>query len=337
MQGIKESEEHDELEDQTHVKISEKAFLSQGTAKEPLRICCYGSSSSETPQVYLDQAYALGKLLALRGHVCVNGAGAFGCMGAMNQGAADHDGHLVGVIHGMFAVDGPIWKEHHGSKCTTKNVSDIGCHAAFSTSHKRELLIANGDDLQERKKLLVKGADALVVLPGGLGTWDELLEMACARNLGLVDMPIVCININDYYGPIREMFQRGYDQNLIKKPPLDILAFESTALEAILYLEEQLLSQDGSKRRKLPLKKPTMERSKSGFMRSHGQGSMIGDAFGYVKRVLATSSSSESFSFDVEDDHGFKNTNFWTLSRSTYVGTFVVGLAIGLAVSRKSY
>lgn len=46
----------------------------------------------------MDEAYALGKTLALRGHVCVNGAGAYGCMAAMNDGAADHDGHIIGVV-----------------------------------------------------------------------------------------------------------------------------------------------------------------------------------------------------------------------------------------------
>ena len=62
------------------------ALEANGTAEEasivasvPLRICCYGSSSSRTPAKYTDQAYNLGKILALRGHTCVNGAGSAGC------------------------------------------------------------------------------------------------------------------------------------------------------------------------------------------------------------------------------------------------------------------
>jgi predicted Rossmann-fold nucleotide-binding protein len=80
-------------------------------------------------------------------------------MAAMNQGASDHSGKIVGVIHEMFVVDGSDWLE--------------GSHSVFA-ENKRQLLVARGNDLQERKRLLVEGADALVVLPGGPGTWDEV-------------------------------------------------------------------------------------------------------------------------------------------------------------------
>ena len=90
-------------------------------------------------------------------------------MAAMNDGAAIGNGHIVGVIHEMFVVDGSDW-------C----VRDGGAHHVFQNSSVvrdgplREMIVAGGDDLQERKKLLVKGAHALVVLPGGPGTWDEV-------------------------------------------------------------------------------------------------------------------------------------------------------------------
>jgi len=131
-----------------------------------LRICCYGSSSSRTPEKYTSAAYQLGQTLALRGHTLVNGAGSNGCMAAMNQGAHDNHGHIVGVIHEKFVVDGSDWFE--------------GAHSVFANKENKcgggraEILIARGNDLQERKRLLVEGADALVVLPGGPGTWDEV-------------------------------------------------------------------------------------------------------------------------------------------------------------------
>lgn len=83
-------------------------------------------------------------------------------MAAMNQGANDGNGHIVGVIHEMFVVDGSDWL--------------TGSSKVF-TEGKHELLVASGNDLQERKRLLVEGADALVVLPGGPGTWDEVCCM----------------------------------------------------------------------------------------------------------------------------------------------------------------
>jgi predicted Rossmann-fold nucleotide-binding protein len=80
-------------------------------------------------------------------------------MAAMNRGANDSNGHIVGVIHEKFIVDGSDWLE--------------GAHSVFREG-KHEIVVARGNDLQERKRLLVKGADALVVLPGGPGTWDEV-------------------------------------------------------------------------------------------------------------------------------------------------------------------
>ena len=81
----------------TAVPIDESVLSSpfvQTRAPKSLRITCYGSSSSTTPDDYLTQARHLGYILARRGHVCVNGAGSFGCMAAMNDGAARGNGHI---------------------------------------------------------------------------------------------------------------------------------------------------------------------------------------------------------------------------------------------------
>lgn len=230
--------------------------LSQTPATKALRVCCYGSSSAATPEIYLQAARDVGYLLATREHVCVNGAGSFGCMAALNDGCAHGDGHIVGVIHEMFLVDNSDWM--------TDRISAAGPHRVFHPSqpspssssssssvkkpgpaHKRqgpirEILIAGGKDLQERKKLLVEKADALVVLPGGPGTWDELWEMACARNIGLTNIPIVCLNVDGYYKPFQEILQRAAKDKLIKLQPQEIVHFADTAVEAIAWIEEQV-------------------------------------------------------------------------------------------------
>ena len=96
----------------------------------------------------------------------------------MNDGADDGNGHVVGVIHEMFIVDGNDWycnrdggahRLFHntwGGTAKDATTMNVGPH--------REILVAGGKDLQERKRLLVKDADGLVVLPGGPGTWDEV-------------------------------------------------------------------------------------------------------------------------------------------------------------------
>jgi predicted Rossmann-fold nucleotide-binding protein len=165
-------------------------------APQSLRITCYGSSSSKTPEKYLREARVLGYILARRGHVCVNGAGSFGCMAAMNDGVLEGNGHVVGVIHEMFLVDNGYWGGGGGGVDGRDEgvvvIRDGGAHRVFQhaltrSKHEtvaqdhpvaeapiREILVAGGDDLQERKKLLVQKCDGLVVLPGGPGTWDEV-------------------------------------------------------------------------------------------------------------------------------------------------------------------
>ena len=117
-------------------------------------------------------------------------------MAALNDGAVAGNGHLVGVIHEMFLVDNGDHVDGASYMNKKNDDDDIrrdgSAHYAFdvdkatndssSSSNPstqrdgpiREILVAGGDDLQERKRLLVKNADALVVLPGGPGTWDEV-------------------------------------------------------------------------------------------------------------------------------------------------------------------
>lgn len=220
--------------------VVNSAFVAE-QASSLLRICCYGSSSAKTPEKYMVEARSLGYILARRGHTLVNGAGSFGCMAAMNDGAEIGNGHIVGVIHEMFVVDGSDWidKDRDG-------FYSGGAHKVFHNSNGesqhgpiREILVAGGEDLQERKRLLVEGANGLVVLPGGPGTWDELWEMACARNIGLTDLPIVCVNVDGYYENFREMLNRGYKDELIKLKPHEVINFEPTAEKAVRWLEEQ--------------------------------------------------------------------------------------------------
>ena len=146
------------------IRIMDKDEFLSKRSDDPLRTTCYGSSSSATPVEYLAEAEMLGRALALRGRTCVNGAGSAGCMAAMNDGASDEGGDIVGVIHEMFVVDGSDWTTEEG-----------GAHSAFHGG-KRTILVASGNDLRERKRLLVENADALVVLPGGPGTFDEVRE-----------------------------------------------------------------------------------------------------------------------------------------------------------------
>lgn len=67
----------------------------------------------------------------------------------------------------------------------------------------------------------------------------ELWEMACARHLGLVDLPIVCINVDNYYEPFQQMLDRAHKDALIKLPPSQIVHFASSVEEAVTWCETE--------------------------------------------------------------------------------------------------
>jgi len=296
------------------ISVKNSAYASGvDIAPQPLRVCCYGSSSSLTPEKYMNEARSLGYILAKRGHTCVNGAGSFGCMAAMNDGASIGNGHIVGVIHEMFVVDGSDW-------C----VRDGGAHKVFTSPKERdgpirEMLVAGGDDLQERKKLLVQGADALVVLPGGPGTWDELWEMACARNIGLTNLPIVAVDVDGYYENFKQMLDRAYLDKLIKLKPEEIVHFVPTAEAAIRWVEAQGKAKLDGLQPKLKRRASVMKRSS--FMDSPSIGS-------WFRR--ASSGGSD----EVSDAEGNRRTS--SLSLPGWALPFVAGVAIGATIGARS-
>jgi uncharacterized protein (TIGR00730 family) len=301
----------------------------QEKASQSLRVCCYGSSSSRTPDKYLDAARSIGYILARRGHTCVNGAGSCGCMAAMNDGAAKGNGHIVGVIHEMFLVDSPDWDI----------TRDGGAHPVFAgcldekseeskqrqqTGPTCEILIAGGNDLQERKRLLVDKSDALVVLPGGPGTWDELWEMACARQIGLSSLPIVCVNVDGFYDPFRTMLERAGKDDLLHLEPSKIVHFEETAEDAVKWIENT--SSLGLVDVKLKRRSSTLRRS------SFLHNPILGKNESWISGVIRRSSSI----FAVVAPEG--QATITEIIRNPFVrGTaiFTSGLALGIFLSQR--
>jgi len=236
----------------------------------------------------------------------VNGAGTAGCMAAMNQGASDNNGKIVGVIHEMFVVDGSDWLE--------------GSHGAILKS---ELLIARGDNLQERKRLLVDGADALIVLPGGPGTWDELWEMACARHIGLHHMPIVCVNIDGYYDNFMAQLLRAHEEELLYKHPKEIVHFEDTSEAAVLWIERFLADPENINKGK--------EVKKRSSMLKRAESNISGNAISPWARMA-------SFFGDAtreESEWAKIQMKMPTNPRFNSIIAFAVGLAVGLVLGTK--
>ena len=144
----------------------------------PRSICVYCASSSRCDPVYHSAARRLGELLAAAGHEVVYGGSRIGSMGALADGALSRGGRVVGVL--------------------PKFLKDLEVsHDGLSELHVVE-------DMRARKHLMLSRSAAVVALPGGCGTFEELLEAITLKRLGIFLGPIVLVNTRDYFAPLLE-------------------------------------------------------------------------------------------------------------------------------------
>jgi len=146
-----------------------------------MRVCVYAASSDHCARAFHADAYALGRLLAGAGASVVYGGGSRGSMGAVANGALEAGGEVIGVLP-RFMAD-----------------LEWG-HAGLS---RLELV----EDMRERKHRLLTGSDAVVALPGGCGTLEELFEAVTLKRLGLYFNPIVLLNTQNYWTPLLQFMQ----------------------------------------------------------------------------------------------------------------------------------
>jgi hypothetical protein len=153
------------------------------------RICVYCASSRQCDQVYHDAAARLGAILARDQVTIVYGGGKAGSMGVLADAALAEGGRVIGVLPRF--MDEVEWG-----------------HQRLS-----ELILVN--DMHERKRLMIQEVDAVVALPGGCGTWEELFEAMSFKRLGLYTGPIVIVNTNQYYAPMLEMLHSSIEQRFM--------------------------------------------------------------------------------------------------------------------------
>ncbi len=174
-------------------------------------VCVFGASSANIDTRYLDDARELGQRLAHGGWRCINGGGAVGVMGAVTDGTLDAGGEVTGVIP-KFMVDNG-W-------CYDR-LEDVIVTA----------------DMHQRKQMMSDMADAIIALPGGVGTLEELLETLTWRQLGLVQVPVIILNTKGYYDALLEMLRHAIDEDFMKPSHSQLWQVATTPAEAISLLE----------------------------------------------------------------------------------------------------
>lgn len=170
-------------------------------------VCVYSASSTKIDPVYVDAARELGTLLGQKQIRLINGAGNMGLMSAVADAALEAGGEVTGVIPHFMIEQG--W--HHTS--LTKLVEVESMH--------------------ERKKMMADLSDAIIALPGGCGTLEELLEVITWKQLGLYLNPIVILNTKGYYNPLLDMLRRAVDENFMREQHGAIWHVAQTPQEAI--------------------------------------------------------------------------------------------------------
>ena len=165
--------------------------------KQVSTVCVYLGSSSRCEDIHKTTAHAFGQLMAKAGMTLVYGGGRVGLMGILADSVLEAGGKVIGII------------PEHISKREVQHRELTELHVV--------------DSMHTRKQMMVSKSDAFVVLPGGIGTLDELCEVMTWKQLGIHDKPIVIANVQGYWTPFLQMidsviagkFMRDEDRRLI--------------------------------------------------------------------------------------------------------------------------
>ena len=170
-------------------------------------LCVYCGSSAGNDPAFLEEAVTAGTLIAKQGLTLVYGGGKVGLMGAVADAALAAGGKVVGVMPADLVAQ------------------EIG-HKGLT-----ELKIVGS--MHERKWAMAELADGFLCLPGGPGTYEEIVEQWTWALLGFHAKPCGFVNVNGYYDVFRALTQRCADSGFLAQPYVDMLVYKDTTAEVI--------------------------------------------------------------------------------------------------------
>ena len=163
-----------------------------------MNITLYGAASENIDCAYMEGVEQLGRVMAQRGHTMVFGAGGTGLMGAAARGMHECGGRIIGVTpHFMHELE---------------PVSEL-CSELIGT-----------ETMAERKYEMERLADAFVIVPGGVGTFDEFFQILTLRVLDRHQKPIVLYNINGFWDSMVAVIREGVEKGFIS--PIAMLVLD---------------------------------------------------------------------------------------------------------------
>ena len=176
-----------------------------------MELCVYGASGDRLDPRYFQDAEQLGSLLGRRGHSLIFGGGAHGLMGACASGAASAGAKITGVVPRFFDEPGVVFP---------------GCSELVWT-----------ETVRERKAVMEERAEAFLVLPGGIGTFEEFFETLTLRQLGRHGKPIALLNTLGYYDALDALLRASADSGFLSRRCPELYALCPTPEEALEHAE----------------------------------------------------------------------------------------------------
>ncbi len=178
-----------------------------------MKICVFGAASPTIDKKYVAAVEEMGELLAKRGHDLVFGAGRNGIMGAAARGFKRGGAHILGVIPKFFENE------------SIEAIYDY-CD---------ELIMP--DSMRERKRIMEEKADAFIVAPGGIGTYEEFFEILTLKQLCRHRKPIVLYNLFGYYNELNMTMNSAMDKEFIKDNCRELYFISDSSEEIVKYIE----------------------------------------------------------------------------------------------------
>ena len=177
-------------------------------------LCVYCGSRPGNDPAFKQSAIAIGQEAAKRGCRIVYGGGKLGLMGATAGAARDAGGKVFGVIpHFLVELEG---------------ILDGVDHKVVENMH-------------ERKMLMFEECDAILTLPGGIGTLEEVIEVLSWARLSLHHKPIVILNIDGFWSPLKDLFEHIVTESFADKDLLNDMVFVDSVEEVFPTLESRML------------------------------------------------------------------------------------------------
>lgn len=175
-------------------------------------VCVFAASSSRIDNRYMQAASELGSLFARSKINVIYGGGGIGLMGVLADAVIDNGGLITGVIPSFMNDEG--WGH--------SNVSDM--------------IVTN--DMGERKREMFAKADAVVALPGGIGTLEELTEAITLKQLGLFRGPVIILNTLNFYRSFIELLEQMVAGHFLRLEHKGIWEIANTPKEVLIALSK---------------------------------------------------------------------------------------------------